>query len=130
VSPYPAWNIAETTASSSSGSANSGEGSLNLGKAMGGSKEETPASSAASDGQEGSKVSMRPHPPPTKVKKPKKGSKEPTEGYLSLGRGTTGRGLPQADISMLIGMLWKRESEEVRGEYAKTAELKKLEVSR
>jgi hypothetical protein len=118
--------IAETTVSSSSGSGNSGKDSLNLGKGKGGSKEETPASSAASDGHE----EMLPSPPPAKVKKPKKGSKEPTEGYLSLGRGKTGRGLPQADISKMIGMLWTRESEEVRGEYQKMAELKKLEVSR
>jgi hypothetical protein len=122
--------IAETTVSSSSGSANSGEDSLNLGKGKGGSKEETPASSAGSDGQVSSKGSMLPPPPPTNVKKPKKGSKEPTEGFLSLGRGKAGRGLPQADVSKMISMLWKRESAQVRGGYEKMAQLKKVEVSR
>jgi hypothetical protein len=122
--------IAETIVSSSSGSANSGEDSLNLGKGNGGSKEETPASSAGSDGQVSSKGSMVPPPPPTNVKKPKKGSKEPTEGFLSLGRGKTGRGLPQADVSKMISMLWKRESAQVRGGYEKRAQLKKVEVSR
>ena len=68
-------------------------------------------------------------PPVPKKKKAKKGAKEPTEGLLSLGRGKTGRGLPQADISKMISMLWKRESPEVRGEYERLSEMKKLEVS-
>ena len=66
----------------------------------------------------------------TKLKKKgKKGAKEPTEGLLSLGRGKTGRGLPQADISKMISMLWKRESAAVRGEYERRSETKKAEVS-
>ena len=64
-----------------------------------------------------------------KTKKGKKGAKEPTEGLLSLGRGKTGRGLPQADISKMISMLWKRETPKIRGEYEKRSEMKKQEVS-
>lgn len=64
-----------------------------------------------------------------KTKKGKKGAREPTEGLLSLGRGKTGRGLPQADISKMISMLWKRESQEVRSKYEKMSEQKKNEVS-
>jgi hypothetical protein len=66
---------------------------------------------------------------PKPKKKGKKGVKEPTEGLLSLGRGKTGRGLPQADISKMISMLWKRESASVRGEYERRSEMKKAEVS-
>ena len=61
--------------------------------------------------------------------KAKKGAKEPTEGLLSLGRGKTGRGLPQADISKMISMLWKQESPEVRTQYERMSEMKKQEVS-
>ncbi|RXK39761.1 hypothetical protein M231_02954 [Tremella mesenterica] len=68
-------------------------------------------------------------PPPALPKraKGKKGAKEPTEGLLSLGRGKGGRGLPQADISKMISMLWKREGQEVRAEYERRAELRKME---
>jgi hypothetical protein len=62
-------------------------------------------------------------------RKGKKGAKEPTEGLLALGKGKTGRGLPQAHISKMISELWKRESQTVRGEYEKRSEVKKLEVS-
>ena len=62
-----------------------------------------------------------------KVKR-KKGSKEPTEGMLALGRGKTGRGLPQADISKMISMMWKRERPEVRAQYEHLSEMRKLEV--
>jgi len=68
-------------------------------------------------------------PPPTPKKKAKKGAKEPSEGLLSLGRGKTGRGLPQADISKMISMLWKRESAEVRSDYERMSEMRKLQVS-
>jgi hypothetical protein len=68
--------------------------------------------------------------PERRPKKGKKGAKEPSEGLLSLGRGKTGRGLPQADISKMISMLWKRETPEVRGDYEKRSEIKKQEVSR
>ena len=70
-----------------------------------------------------------PSKPKAKKKKVKKGAKEPTEGMLSLGKGKTGRGLPQADISKMISMLWKRESVAVRGEYERQSEMKKAEVS-
>jgi len=66
---------------------------------------------------------------PKPKKKGKKGVQEPTEGLLSLGRGKTGRGLPQADISKMISMLWKRESAAIRGEYERRSEVKKAEVS-
>lgn len=66
---------------------------------------------------------------PVKKKKAKKGAKEPTEGMLALGRGKTGRGIPQADISKMISMLWKRESPVVRAEYERRSEEKKQEVS-
>ena len=81
--------------------------------------------SSAEDKKMGS-ISMP--PPPSPQKKLKKGAKEPTEGLLSLGRGKTGRGLPQADISKMISMLWKRETPEVRAEYEKLSETRKLQV--
>lgn len=62
-------------------------------------------------------------------KKSKKHAKEPAEGLLTLGRGKTGRGLPQADISKMISMLWKREKPEIRAEYEAKSEAKKQEVS-
>ena len=62
-------------------------------------------------------------------RKGKKGAKEPTEGLLALGKGKTGRGLPQAHISKMISELWKRESAAVRAEYEKRSEAKKLQVS-
>ena len=62
-------------------------------------------------------------------RKGKKGAKEPTEGLLALGKGKTGRGLPQAHISKMISELWKRESATVRAEYERRSEAKKLEVS-
>jgi len=65
---------------------------------------------------------------PTVKRKGKKGAKEPTEGLLKLGKGKTGRGLPQAHISKMISELWKRETPTVRGEYERRSELKKLEV--
>lgn len=66
---------------------------------------------------------------PTIRRKGKKGAKEPTEGLLALGKGKTGRGLPQAHISKMISELWKRESATVRGEYERRSEVQKLEVS-
>lgn len=71
----------------------------------------------------------KPAAKPKKRAKGKKGAKEPTEGLLSLGRGKTGRGLPQAHISKMISTLWKRESQDVRAKYEKMSEAKKLEVS-
>jgi hypothetical protein len=118
---------AEIAIGSSSGSASSGEDNSNLDKGKGKSTDETPASSDQQTFDAGSMPP--PPPPPSKAKKPKKGSKEPTEGYLSLGRGKTGRGLPQADISKMISMLWKRETEAVRTKYEDMAEQKKQEVS-
>ena len=74
-------------------------------------------------------VQMAPPPPPmSKKKKTKKGAKEPTQGLLSLGRGKTGRGLPQADISKMISMLWKRETPEIRAKYEHMSEMRKLQV--
>lgn len=64
-----------------------------------------------------------------KVKKPKKGSKEPTAGMLSLGKGKTGRGIPQADVSKLISLMWAREEPEVKKQYERQSELQKIEVS-
>ncbi|KAL7419249.1 hypothetical protein Q5752_006086 [Cryptotrichosporon argae] len=64
---------------------------------------------------------------PKKKKKAKKGAKEPTEGMLALGKGKSGRGLPQTDISKMISMLWKREAPEVRAKYDRLSELRKLE---
>lgn len=69
------------------------------------------------------------HEKPIVRRKAKKGAKEPTEGLLALGKGKTGRGLPQAHISKMISELWKRESPAVRGEYERQSELKKLAVS-
>lgn len=66
---------------------------------------------------------------PIVKRKGKKGAKEPTEGLLRMGKGKTGRGLPQAHISKMISELWKRESPTVRGEYERRSEAKKLEVS-
>jgi hypothetical protein len=66
---------------------------------------------------------------PIVKRKGKKGAKEPTEGLLALGKGKTGRGLPQAHISKMISELWKRESATVRAEYERRSEVKKLEVS-
>jgi len=65
---------------------------------------------------------------PIVKRKGKKGAKEPTEGLLALGKGKTGRGLPQAHISKMISELWKRESATVRGEYERRSEVQKLEV--
>lgn len=63
-----------------------------------------------------------------KGKKPKKGSKPPTEGILNLGKGKTGRGIPQADISKLISMMWSREAPTVKKTYESMAERRKAEV--
>jgi hypothetical protein len=65
-----------------------------------------------------------------KQRKGKKGVKEPTEGLLRMGKGKTGRGLPQAHISKMISELWKAETPAIRGEYERRSELKKLEVSK
>jgi len=65
---------------------------------------------------------------PIKMKKGKKGVPDPTEGYLSLGKGKTGRGLPQADISKMISIAWKRETPEVRKKYEQMSEKRKQEV--
>jgi hypothetical protein len=64
----------------------------------------------------------------SKKKKPKKGSKPPTEGMLNLGKGKTGRGIPQADISKLISMMWSRETPSVKKEYDSMADRRKAEV--
>ena len=66
--------------------------------------------------------------PKGKKRKPKKGSKAPSEGILNLGKGKTGRGIPQADISKLISMMWARESDVVKKEYDALANRKKEEV--
>lgn len=63
-----------------------------------------------------------------KQKKPKKGSKEPTAGMLTLGKGKTGRGIPQADVSKLISMMWARETPENKKKYERQSELQKIEV--
>lgn len=78
-----------------------------------------------------SKIAGEMPPPrePSPKKKPKKGAKEPSEGILSLGRGKTGRGLPQADISKMISMLWKRETPDIRASYEHMSEMKKVQVS-
>jgi hypothetical protein len=65
----------------------------------------------------------------TPKRRGKKGAKEPTEGLLRMGKGKTGRGLPQAHISKMISELWKNESPAVRAEYEKRSEQKKLDVS-
>lgn len=83
----------------------------------------TPATSASVTDDDQSKPKVK------KVRKAKKGAKEPTEGLLSLGRGKTGRGLPQAHISKMISILWKRESAEVRSKYEQLSEQRKQEVS-
>jgi hypothetical protein len=64
-------------------------------------------------------------------KKGKKGCKDNSSADLlaELGGGKAGRGLPQADISKMISLLWKKETEEGRRKYEQMAELKKLEVS-
>lgn len=88
------------------------------------------ADSSAEDAKKPASGKNGDMPPPDIPKrvKGKKGAKEPTEGLLSLGRGKGGRGLPQADISKMISMLWKREAQQTRGEYERRAEMKKLEV--
>lgn len=87
--------------------------------------------SSAEDKLKGDQPGPSEMPPPSsmKKKKAKKGAKEPSRGLLSLGRGKTGRGLPQADISKMISLLWKRESPEVRAEYERLSETRKLQVS-
>lgn len=67
--------------------------------------------------------------PKKKVKKPKKGSKTPTAGMLSLGKGKTGRGIPQADVSKLISLMWAREDAEVKQKYEKQSAVQKKQVS-
>ncbi|WWC86437.1 uncharacterized protein L201_001314 [Kwoniella dendrophila CBS 6074] len=70
---------------------------------------------------------MMPPPGGLKKKSTKKGSKAPTEEFLSLGKGKTGKGLPQAHISKLISTLWKNETEERKAQYEQRADLKKME---
>ena len=112
----------ESGYSASSASASSGnESGMDLGR---GASRDTPATSASATEEE--KSDVKPIP---KMKKGKKGAKEPTEGLLSLGRGKTGRGLPQAHISKMISILWKRESADVRGKYEQLSEQRKQEVS-
>lgn len=66
-----------------------------------------------------------------KISKPKKGSKEPSEAFVStLGKGKTGRGIPQADISKMISQLWKRETPAIKGKYEAMSKQRKEEVSR
>ncbi|ORY29345.1 hypothetical protein BCR39DRAFT_174618 [Naematelia encephala] len=84
------------------------------------------SSSAGSDDSNGEEtINKR-----SKKAKGKKGAKEPTEGMLALGKGKAGRGLPQADISKMISLLWKRESAEVRGTYERLSETEKAEHQR
>lgn len=64
-----------------------------------------------------------------RAKKPKKGSKEPTAGMLSLGKGKTGRGIPQADVSKLISLMWAREEPAVKKIYENQSAVHKKEVS-
>jgi len=64
------------------------------------------------------------------AKKGKKSSKESSAAVIAqLGGGKAGRGLPQADISKFISVLWKKEKDEVRRKYEQLAEIKKIEVS-
>jgi hypothetical protein len=58
----------------------------------------------------------------------KKKGKKATKSVMASGK--AGRGLPQAHISQIISLLWKKESEEVRRRYEQLAEVKKLEVSK
>ena len=111
----------ESGYSASSASASSGdESGMDLGRTT---SRTTPATSvSATEEDQGAK-------PVPKMKKGKKGAKEPTEGLLSLGRGKTGRGLPQAHISKMISILWKRERADVRGKYEQLSEQRKQEVS-
>lgn len=115
----------ESGYSASSASASSGdESGMDLIRAI---SRDTPATSVSATEEE-----QVPKPAPAtvpKMKKGKKGAKEPTEGLLSLGRGKTGRGLPQAHISKMISILWKRESADVRGKYEQLSEQRKQEVS-
>lgn len=82
-----------------------------------------------SDMGQASKDNMSEDSEPPKMKKGKKGTKEPSAIMLQIGRGKGGRGLPQADISKMISVLWKRETVETRKKYEQMSEMKKLEVS-
>lgn len=115
----------ESGYSASSASASSGdESGMDLARST---SRDTPATStSATEEEQVTKPAAAPLP---KMKKGKKGAKEPTEGLLSLGRGKTGRGLPQAHISKMISILWKRESADVRGKYEQLSEQRKQEVS-
>lgn len=118
--------IAESGVGAGTGHSSSGEDAAK-------GKPPTPPTSASSDvpGADAAKDKgdMPPQPTPQKMKKGKKGSKDPTPGLLTLGSGKTGRGIPQADISKLISIMWKREKAEVRAVYEGKAEAKKAEVS-
>lgn len=119
--------IAESGVGTGTGHSSSGEDAATKGKPL------TPPTSASSDAPAADaaeeKGEMPPPPTPQKMKKGKKGSKDPTPGLLSLGSGKTGRGIPQADISKLISIMWKREKAEVRAVYEGKAEARKAEVS-
>ncbi|KAK6905910.1 hypothetical protein I203_106745 [Kwoniella mangroviensis CBS 8507] len=93
------------------------------------SDESTNESVSATKGKskEATDSEMMPPPSTIKVKKSKKGVKQPTEEFLSLGRGKTGKGLPQAHISKLISTLWKNETEERKAFYERKADLRKIE---
>lgn len=71
---------------------------------------------------------------PKDSKKSKKSNKKaPTKGsqelFGQLGGGKGGRGLPQAEISRVISVLWKREDPERRRHYENLAAQAKEEVS-
>lgn len=103
--------------SASSASASSGDES-----GLDQTQRTTPATSVSATDEDQVK------PKAKKIRKAKKGAKEPTEGLLSLGKGKSGRGLPQAHISKMISILWKRESADVRSKYEQLSEQRKQEV--
>nr|XP_018267335.1 uncharacterized protein I303_01321 [Kwoniella dejecticola CBS 10117]OBR89493.1 hypothetical protein I303_01321 [Kwoniella dejecticola CBS 10117] len=90
------------------------------------------AQSSSTKGKSKGKTDSEMMPPPsTKTgKKSKKVKKEPTEQFLSLGTGKTGKGLPQAHISKLISTLWKNETEERKAFYERKADIRKIEHQR
>lgn len=111
-----------------------GNGHSSSGEDASRNKLPTPPTSASSEAgvkveRKADKGEMPPPPAPVKMKKGKKGSKDPSQGLLNLGSGKTGRGIPQADISKLISIMWKREKADIRAVYEGKAEAKKAEVS-
>ncbi|WVQ82751.1 hypothetical protein IAT38_004883 [Cryptococcus sp. DSM 104549] len=83
----------------------------------------------AGKGRAGAPSSSDESMPPPKPRI-KRGVAPPTEEFLALGQGKTGKGLPQADISKVISYLWKHETADRRRMYETQAELKKAEHQR